>query len=837
MERRQFRGWRRLAFKSLYEALLPNMAILRYSTRTLLKSRGFTAVAVATLALGIGANTAVFSLLRAVFLAPLPVADADRVVAVVERRPTSGDADIPVSGHEYAAWKAENQSLSDIALFRADLTNLTGAGEPRKLQVLRTSANFLPLLGISAVHGRVFAPGEDRAGFDRVVVLSDDLWRRQFAGDPAVIGQKIFLNDQAHEVIGILAPLPKALSEDAWVPLDVPEQIRTVGRHNMNAIARLRPGVEMAHAAADLAAISARLAQQNPRDNTGHDVGLLGLRDAMVGEVRPAMLTLVAAAGFVLLIACANVMNLLLTRGASRQKELAVRAALGATRGRLVRELLVESLLVAAAGGAAGLLLAAWIVDAVPALPAVQIPLLETARVDWQALVAATVMAGLAGLGAGIAPALRGARQHPGWLREGNRSSDDPGRRRLRTVLVAAETGMALVLLAGAGLMINSFFRLISTDAGFTTERVLVVPVDLPAARYPKPHQQRELFDRLQARFAATPGVEAVGAVSHLPLGGSDNWSAFTVVGRPAPAPGQELNAPVRTASPDYFRVLGIPLIRGRFFTDSDARVSVPLIRWYPQQPNPDRFDQPQSPPVAIISEAAAQRHFPGEDPIGKRIRVMFSPEVTIVGIVGNIKHNALNLPAYPHIYLPQSQEVWNWTSFVVKTNGSLAALAPVLRAQVAAVDPQLPVSVRAMEEVRADSVGQPRLYALLVGCFALVALGLAVVGIFGVVSHMVVQRTREIGVRVALGAEQREILRLVVGQGMQPVAVGLAVGIAAALMLTRSLKELLFEVEPTDPLTLTVVVALLGTVGLIACWIPARRAAALDPIAALRAE
>ena len=813
------------------------MAILRYAIRTLLKSRGFTAVAVATLALGIGANTAVFSLLRAVFLAPLPVADADRVVAVVERRPTSGDADIPVSGHEYAAWKTQNQSLSEIALFRGDLTNLTGGGEPRKLQVLRASANFLPLLGISAVHGRVFAPGEDRAGFDRVVVLSDDLWRRQFGGDPAVIGRKIFLNDQAHEVIGVLPPLPKALSEDAWVPLDVPLQIRTVGRHNLSAIARLRPGVDIKQAAADLSAISSRLAQEIPSDNTGHDVGLRILRDAMVGEVRPAMVTLVAAAGFVLLIACANVMNLLLTRGASRQKELAVRAALGATRGRLVRELLVESLLVSAAGGAAGLLLAAWIVDAVPALPAVQIPLLETARVDWQALVAATVMAGLAGLGAGIAPALRGARQHPGWLREGNRSSDDPGRRRLRTVLVAAETALALVLLAGAGLMINSFFRLISTDAGFTTARVLVVQVDLPEARYPKPHQQREFFDRLQARLAATPGVEAVGAVSHLPLGGSDNWSYFRVVGRPAPAPGQELNAPVRTASPDYFRVLGIPLIRGRFFTDSDARVSVPLIRWYPQQPNPDQFDQPQSPPVAIISEAAAQRHFPGEDPIGKRIHVMFSPEVTIVGIVGNVKHNALNLPAYPHIYLPQSQEVWNWTSFVVKTTGSLEALAPLLRAQVTAVDPQLPVTVRTMDDVRADSVGQPRLYALLVGCFAAVALGLAVVGIFGVVSHMVVQRTREIGVRVALGAEQREILKLVVGQGMQPVAFGLAVGIAGALMLTRSLKELLFEVEPTDPLTLAVVVALLGAVGLIACWIPARRAAGLDPIAALRAE
>ncbi len=308
------------------------------------------------------------------------------------------------------------------------------------------------------------------------------------------------------------------------------------------------------------------------------------------------------------------------------------------------------------------------------------------------------------------------------------------------------------------------------------------------------------------------------------------------MVGRPAPAPGQAPNAPFRTASPDYFRVLGIPLVRGRVFNDADARVSVPLIRWFAQQPPPEGFDRPQAPPVAVISQEAARRHFPGEDPLGKRIRVLFSPEVTIVGIVGDVKHNALNEPAYAHIYLAQSQEVWDWTTFVVKTAASPAAIAPAIRAQVAALDPHLPVTVRAMEEVRSESVGGPRLYALLVGCFAAVALGLAVVGIFGVVSHMVVQRTREIGVRVALGAEQREIQRLVVGQGMAPVALGLVAGTPGA-MLTGSIERLLFEVEPTDPLTFAIVVMLLGTVAAAACWIPARRAARLDPIAALRAE
>ena len=813
------------------------MATFRYAARTLLKSRGFTAVAVATLALGIGANTAVFSLIRAVFLSPLPLVEADRLIAVTERRPSSGDADITLSAHEYAAWKSQNHSLAGIALYRPDMTNLTGSGEPRKLQLTRTSADFFQVLGIQAAQGRVFAPGEDRAGFDRVVVLSHELWQRGFGGDLAIIGQRISLNDQPHEVIGILRPLPEVLSSDAWVPLDVPGNIRTVGRHNLNAIARLAPGVSVEQAAADLATISARTSAQYPRENTGHNVGVRALRDAMVGELRPAMLTLLAAAGFVLLIACANVMNLLLTRGASRQKELAVRSALGATRGRLVRDLLAESLLVALVGGAAGVLLAAWIVDAVPALPAIQVPLADTARLDWQTLAVAAVMSALAGLIAGVAPALRGAKQHPAWLREGGRTSDDPARRRMRMALVAVETALALVLLAGAGLMINSFLRLVRVNAGFSTERVLVASVELPPIRYTSAREQRAFFDRVHAELASLPGVETVGSVSHLPLGGSENYNPFSVVGRPPAEPGQELHAPFRTASPEYFRALSIPLLRGRFFTDSDARLAVPLIRWYPQQPAPEGFDRQQAEPVALISETAAKRFFPTEDPIGKRIRVNLSPEVTIIGIVGDIRHNALSLPAYPHMYLAQSQEVWNWTNFVMKTTVPPDGLAAAVRARVATVDANLPVTIRTMDAVRSDSVGQPRLYALLVGCFAAVALGLAVVGIFGVVSHMVVQRTREIGVRVALGAEQREIQRLVVTQGMRPVFVGVALGILGAWVLTGSMETLLFEVQPNDPVTFATVVFLLAGVAALACWIPARRAARLDPIAALRAE
>jgi putative ABC transport system permease protein len=812
------------------------MNAFRYAARILVKSPGFTAVAVATLALGIGANTAVFSLLRAAFFAPLPLHDADRVVVVTERRSSSGDANLPISAHEFMAWQQQNRSLAAIALMQYDGANLTGGGDPEKLQIVRVSADYFQLLGIVPARGRAFVAGEDGGG-GRLVVLSDRLWRQRFGADEAIVGRTVTLNDQAHEVVGVLAPLPDSLTADAWLPIDLPGNARAVGRHNLNVVARLREGVSIDRAREDLAAVSAQLARDLPRDNTGHDVWLTPLREALVGEYAPALLTLLGAAAFVLLIACANVMNLLLTRGAGRQKELAIRSALGATRRRLVRDLLAESLLVGVAGGAAGLLVAAWIVDLVPAMQALDIPLLDTARLDWQALTIAGVMALGTGVGAGLAPALRGARQPLARLREGDRTSDDAGRRRLRSLLVSAETALAFVLLAGAGLMINSFVRLTSVDPGFRTEGVLVVPVNLPGARYPDAVAQRAFYDRALASIREVPGVEAAGAVSHLPLGGADNWMMFSVAGRPPAEPGNELTAPFRTASPDYFRALGIPLVRGRIFADSDARLSVPLVRWYPQQPAPPDFDTPQAPPVLIISEAAAQRFFPNEDPIGRRLRVMFSPVATIVGVVGNVRHNGLNLPAYHHIYLPHSQEVWNSASLVVKTAAAAPAGAAEVRARVAALDPALPVAIRWMDDVRSASVGQPRLYALLVACFAAVAVGLAVVGIFGVVSHTVVQRTREIGVRVALGAEEREIRRLVVSQGMRPVALGLAAGVVGALALTRSMETLLFEVEPADPLTFAIVVALLGGIALAACWLPARRAARLDPVVALRAE
>jgi putative ABC transport system permease protein len=811
---------------------------VRYALRTLARTPGFTAVAILSMALGIGGTSAVFSLFRAVFLTPLPFPDAGRLVAVTERRAGSGRADLPVSGHEYGAWKERSRVFERIALYQPDRMNLTGGGDPELIGVLHVSADFFPALGLSAALGRVFVEGEDRAGSGDVAILSDAFWRRRFAGDLAIVGRQITLNDRAFTVVGVMPPLPKTLSLDVWLPLDVPAQLRSVGRHNLNVLARLAPGVSVTRAQGDLTLVSEQLAREMPNDNTNHRVNVVPMREGLVGEYRTAMVVLFAAVGFVLMIACANLANLLLTRGAGRLKEMAVRTALGAGQRRLVQQLLIESVILASAGGFVGVMMAAWIVDLVPTVTAVEIPLIELARVDLQSLLVTAVLAVITGIASGLAPALRFTRAETGRsLIDGGRlSSATPERRRMRTVLVASEVAWTLMLLVGAGLMLNSFARLASVHPGFRTNNVFVVPVDLPASRYSEASDRRRFEDELIARLRAVPGVEAVGATSNLPLGGTDNWMPFTIAGRPAPLPGQTPSAAVRVVTTDYFRALEIPLRAGRFFNEGDARIALPLIRWYPQQPTPEGADRPQPMPVALVSETAARQFWPGEDPIGRRIRLLFSPEATIIGVVGDVRHNALNVPAYPHIYLAANQEPWASLSFVVKTSGARVDLAS-LREQVRSLDPALPISVRAMDDVRSGSVNRERFYVVLIALFGTVALGLAVVGILGVVGHAARQRTLEIGVRLALGADRREITRLIVSQGMRPIVTGAAIGAAAAMMLSRFMQKLLYGVEPTDPATFIAVTIVLMGVALLACWIPAARAARLDPMVALRSE
>jgi putative ABC transport system permease protein len=808
---------------------------LRHAVRGLLKSPGFAAMSILTLALGIGANTAVVSLARAVFYNPLPFKDPDRLVAIAERRPSSRNSNIPVSGHEFAAWKDENTVFDNLAIYRATGLDLTGGGEPEAIQALEVSASFLPVLGLAPALGRGFAGGEDERE-SRVVILSDRLWRRRFAGDPGVIGRTIALNDQSFTIVGVLRPLPASLIPDLLVPLDLPAQIRAVGRHNLTVIARLRPGATVELARSNIAAVAERLAVQMPRDNTGHAVAITPLREDLVGEFRRASWLLIGAVGCVLLIGCANVANLLLARGANRQREIAVRTALGAGRARVMQQLIVESLVLAVVSGAIGLLISAWIVDLTPKLAAMDIPLLETARLGWTGVLLAAGISLITGVAAGLVPALRSSSVAPGWLRESHQISDDSSGR-LRNALVAAEVGLTLVLLVGAGLMLTSFARLIAVDPGFNTDSVLVVPVDLPASRYAEAYQRRDFYDRAIASIEHLHGVQSAGAVSHLPLGGADSWMPFRIVGAPEPGPGREPYAPFRVATPHYFTALGIPLRGGRLFNDGDARPSIPVIRWFPQQPYPPGHDQPQAEPVGIVSESAARQFWPGSDPIGRRIRVMFSPDVTIVGIVGDVRHNGLNLPSYPHIYLPHNQEPWNSVSLVVRTSVPPVQLAPAVRQRVRALDPELPIAVKTMANVMSASVGRPRLYAAITAIFGSVALLLAVVGISGVVSYVAAQRTREIGVRMALGAQRREILALVVGQGMRPIGAGLCVGVVTAIAVTRFMSKLLFQVTPLDPSIFAVVTMLLAAVGLFACWIPARRATRVDPLTSLRTE
>jgi len=811
---------------------------IRYAARTLTRTPGFTAVAILSMALGIGGTSAVFCLFRAVLLNPLPFPEADRLVTITEGRASGATAGFPISGHEYGAWKSESQVFERIAMYRGERLNLTGGGEPETIGVLEVSADFFPALGLRPALGRAFVEGEDKAGSNNVVVLSDALWRRRFAADERIIDKTITLNDRKFTVVGVMPPLPRALSLDVWVPIDVLDQLRSIGRHNLNVMARLAPGVSLTRAQSDVTVVADRLAQTMPAANTGHSVHIMSLRESLVGEFRTAMVVLFAAVGFVLLIACANLANLLLSRGAGRLKELALRSALGARQPRLIRALLVESVMLAAAGGLIGVLLAAWIVDLVPAMTAVEIPLMEMARVDAQTLAVTAIIALFAGVLSGLAPALRYTSSTTGRsLIDGSRlTSATPERRHIRSLLVASEMAWTLMLMVGAGLMLNSFVRLVGVQPGFRTNDVLVLPVELPALRYREASTRRQFQDQLLERLHGVPGVTSVGATSHLPLSGSDNWMRFDIVGRPAPPPGQGPTAAFRTVTSDYFRTLDIPLQRGRFFSDADARLALPLIRWYAQQPRPEGFDRPQAMPVALVSEAAARQFWPGEDPIGRRLRVLLSPEITIVGVVGDVRHLALNAPALPHVYLAANQEPWSSLSFVVRTSGPAVDMA-TLREQVRAIDPALPASVRPMDEVRLGSVSRERFYVVLIGVFGAVALGLAIIGILGVVSHAARQRTLEIGVRLALGANRGEITRLIVGQGMRPIALGVLVGAGGAIALSGFMQKLLYGVEPTDPVTFVAVTILLVGVALLACWIPAARAARLDPMVALRSE
>jgi putative ABC transport system permease protein len=804
---------------------------LRFGARGLLKNPAFTGVAVLALALGVAANTAIFSVVHAVLLNPLPYRDASRLAMVWEyNRPRDQHQNVINPGN-FLDWKEQTDAFEDMAAFYDSRLNLTEAGEPGEVTVQFANANLLTLLGADPLIGRNFTPDDARPDAQSVVIISHQLWQGRFGGDPSVLGRTLRLNGGPAEVIGVmpagfqffvrkgsLAGKPA----DMWSPFGWTEQNRVRRGRYMSAVARLKPGVTREQAQGQLSQLAARLEEQHPQFNKGWGVELVSLRDQFSGELRPALWVLLGAVGFLLLIACANVANLLLARGAARQKEVALRTALGATRGRIVRQLLTESLLLAAAGGAAGLLLAWWGVELLAALSPRDLVDLGNVRLNLPVLGFTLLVTLLTGLLFGLAPALQASKtDFVETLKEGGRGGTGGRRRaRLRGAFVVTEVALALILLVGAGLMLRSFARLQSVSPGFDPEGVLTMRVVLPGLKYAQPQQKTAFFRQAVERLRSLPGAESASAVSFLPLTGSAAATRFSITDRPEPPPEQALATDVRVTDEHFFRVMRIPLLRGRTYDEREAQ---------------------EARRVVVVNEALARKYFPGEDPIGKRLIVQMkqNPEPTeIIGIVGDVKHKGLDAEANPTVYWPHPELPYNGMSLVVRAKGDPSALAAAAQREIQAIDPEQPVAdVRTMTQWMAESVGRARFSAQLLAVFAVLALALATVGIYGVISYSVTQRTHELGVRIALGAQHSDVLRLVVGQGLALAALGLAIGLAGAFALTRLMRSLLYEVSATDPLTYGGLSAFLLLVAFLACYVPARRATKVDPMVALRYE
>jgi putative ABC transport system permease protein len=714
--------------------------------------------------------------------------------------------------------------------------NLTGRGDPSMVDVLEVSTEYFSVIGVPPMLGRTFAPGEDGGGGAKVVVLGHKLWTQRFGSDPNVLNQTVRMNDQSYTVVGVMPSLE--LMPDVLVPIDLRGELRKVGRHSYQVIGRLKPGVTRDQAQAEVAHVAQQVEQEFPDANRGHGVQIVGMHEVVTGGAQLPLLTLFAAVGFVLLIACANVANLLLSRAATRQREMAIRTALGASRWRLIRQTLVESLLLAVCGGGVGLLAAVWLVTLLSRITSVNIPRLDKISIDNRVLLATFGFSILTGLLTGLAPAWRNSEPRLAqWIKDGVRGSFSPGRRRISSALVVAEVSLAVVLLVGGGLMLKSFVQLLRVNPGFQPHHVLRLDFALPETKYREPQQLLAFYNELIVRLQALPGVESVGATTNTPLGPAESWSGFAIEGRPAPPQGNHQQAAVRTVSDDYFRTMQIPLRKGRFFNSSDARVALPLIRWFEQQPLPEHFDEPQAAPAIIINETMARLYWPNEDPVGRRMRIIFSPWLTIVGVVGDVHHTGLNTPPNPEMYLSQLQEPQSSMAVLARTTGDPLQLAAAAREQLRAMDKDQPVTVTTMDQLYANSLAGQRFNTLLLGIFAAVALLLAMIGVFGVINYSVTQRTHELGIRIALGAQRRDVFKLVVGQGLLLALVGVGVGAAGAVAVTRLISGLLYGVSPTDGPTLVVVSLLVTAVAFLACYLPARRATRVDPLIALRYE
>jgi putative ABC transport system permease protein len=803
-------------------------ADVAFGMRMFWRQPGFAAIVILVLALGIGANTAMFSVVDAVLWRPLPYPDGGRVVAIGEARPREGRVNGPVAPADFYDWRRESRSFAAMAAYSDVAVNLTGSGEPERLRGLSVASGFLMALGVTPARGRDFRIDEETDGRDRVVLLTDSLWRRRFGANPAVVGATVTFNGNPYEVIGILpASFWWTSRPDVLMPLALDDHDRTLrGAHFLGVVARTGPDVSFDRASEEMAVIGRRLSAAYPLENANHTTSVLPLRDALVGPTRSALLFLFGAVGCVLLIACANVATLLLARATARQKEIAIRIAIGGARGRLVQQMLTESLLLALAGGAAGLAIASWSTAVLRAsLPQqfAALPGIDHVAVDARVLLAALLASLATGILFGLGPAVVASDQRvAAAIGEASRGATRTGGRRLRSMLVVAELALSLMLLVGAGLLMVSFRRVTDVSPGFRAEELVLVRLTLPYARYPDAPHAIAFYERLFEQLRRLPGVQQVGATSALPFSGIDARLNLEVERRTVESP-LPVRAHPRLVSPGYLQVMGIPILRGRAFTDRDTA---------------------SAPPVAIINQSAARQFWAGRNPIGDRIS-LGSPThwMEIVGVAGDIRHEGLDTDAYPEAYIPFHQPFTSLgaglprsLSVVVRTSSEMAAAAPMLRAAVAQVDDQQPVGeIRQMDDLIAQSVAPRRLNLLLLAAFAFVAVSLTAAGLYGVMAYVVALRTREIGVRMALGATPGTVLALVLRQAGTIAAAGIVIGLAGSYAIGRSIASLLFGISAFDPSVYASVSLILATVAFFAILIPSRRATRVDPLIALR--
>lgn len=795
---------------------------IRYGFRLLLKNKAFAAVAILALGLGVGANTAIFSLVNGVLLRPLPFPQADRIVYFEGRNPSQGITESNISFPDFNDWSQQTDLFASTAVFYTASSNLGADGaEPERVPRAGVSSGFFNVLGVQPVLGRTFVAEDDiPGGIQTVAIISHGLWKRRFGADLGIIGKQVQINARPMTVVGVMPPgfdVPE--QSQIWTPSGLKAADEPRDNRSISSIARLNPGIDLKQAQSRLSAINAKLAKEFPETNKGWDVTLSLIHERMVREVKPSLLALLGAVGFVLLIACANVANLLLARSAARQKEIAIRAAMGASRGRVLRQMLTESILLSAIGGIAGLLLSIWLTDVLISILPEGAPRMDQVGVDYRVMAFALGISALTGILFGLVPALQASKLDvSSSLKEGGRTGEGHRRTSARSLLLIGEVALSLILLVGAGLLIKSFLRLQEVRPGFNPHNVLIASIALPGAKYNE-QQRPEFFRQLMERLQTAPGVQAAGGGVNLPLGASnyDIGRAFIPEGRPLTVD-EASDANFSTITGDYFRALQIPLLAGRTFELRDGT---------------------DAPKVVIINESTAKRHFGSPAAaIGKRLIVWRDEKFLreIVGVVGDTKTAALDATSGAQLYVPHAQDpAWNFMGLVIRTAGDPAAFAATLRREVQAIDKDQPIyAVRTMDDVVANSLGTRRVSMQLFGVFAVAALLLAALGIYGVMAYSVTQRTQEIGIRMALGAQKSDVLGLVIRQGMMLTVIGVAVGLGGAFALTRLIASLLFGVAATDPLTFVAIPMLLLFVALVACYLPARRAARLDPKIAL---